>query len=91
MLLLSKEIEGFLKHVSTISAHWTSRGDHFGVIGCPGVHLVTKVWIWVDFRENYYLHFELLLAPLEVTFFILVVQGHKFRDLFEVIVARSLF
>ena len=68
-----------------------SRGDHFGVIGCPGVHLVTKVWIFCDFREKSYLHFELLLAPLEVTFFILGVQGHKISGLFEVIVVRSLF
>ena len=66
-------------------------GDHFGVTGCPGARQVTKVWILDDFREKYYLHFNSLLAPLEVTFFILGVQGHKSRDLFEVIVARSLF
>ena len=93
-MLLSKDIDllkDFFRHFGTISAHWTSRGDHFGVIGCPGVHLVTKVWILDDLREKGYLHFDLLLAPLEVTFFILGIQGHDIRGLFEVIVVRSLF
>ena len=83
--------EGFFRHLGTISAHWTSRGDHFGVIGCPGVHLVTKVWILDDFREKYYLHFEPFWAPLELTFFILEIQELKIRVLFEDSVARSLF
>ena len=83
--------EGFFKHLGTISAHWTSRGDHFGVIGCPGVHLVTKVWILGDFREKEYLDFEPFWVPFEVTFSMLGVQGHKIRGLFEVIVVRSLF
>ena len=66
-------------------------GDHFAVTGCPGARQVTKVWILDDFREKNYLHFDSLLAPLEVTFFILGGQGPKIRDLFEVSVVRSLF
>ena len=83
--------EGFLKCVGTTSAHWTSRGDHFGVVGSPGVHLVTKVWILGDFREKSYLHFEPFWAPLELMFLILGVQELKIRILFEVSVVRSLF
>ena len=74
-----------------ILAHLTSTGDHFGVTGRPGVRRVTKVWILDDFREKKYLGFDSLLAPLEVTFFILGGQGPKNRDLCEASVARSLF
>ena len=76
--------------------------DQFQHIGCPGETILGSLGAlgstWSPkyrFRmisvKKSYLHFELLLAPLEVTFFILVVQGYKVRDLFEVIVVRSLF
>ena len=80
-----------LKHLGPILAHWMPRGDHFGVIGCTGVHLFIQVWILDDFREKCSLHFEPFWAPLELTFFVLEIQELKISVLFEDSVVRSLF
>ena len=90
MVLLSKDID-LLKETFNILRQ-------FQHTGCPGETILEPLGVlwstWApkcEFLTISVLHFDLLLAPLEVTFFILGLQGHTIRGLFEVIVVRSLF